>query len=368
MTDIARSHGGDGGSDPPLGPTNIGADCVRAPPKKRGHHKGLSTREKRENLKRPLPIEWDIKGKTYKEMGPYCSDFSRELGLLVRQYTDPNYLSWAEVPNSVKKRILSRVEDNLFDIGRERYGSDHLFGILTGIDKSCAKKYSEFKHQLKQHLENNGPTTPYAGCTLDQWKKAIEFFELPNVKKRSEINALNRKKLKELSHGGSQSIPALRYKRRDPKSGRLAPIPDAWQATHHKQGKGWVTDTARETWEKMIAIRETQQTQSIPNTEVSGNVINPEDEDLSLVQSVFGRHRGHQKGYGRLISTREMTGPPTFTQPPPPQTGAYVGADVIADMQKRIRQLEELVRTNGVTPRTQNPPQQSDHSDDGGAS
>ncbi|KAM6595617.1 hypothetical protein CsatA_006141 [Cannabis sativa] len=222
MTDIARSHGGDGGSDPPLGPTNIGADGVRAtPPKKRGHHKGLSTREKRENLKRPLPIEWDIKGKTYKEMGPYCSDFSRELGLLVRQYTDPNYLSWAEVPDSVKKRILSRVEDNLFDIGRrERYGSDHLFGILTGIDKSCAKKYSEFKHQLKQHLENNGPTTPYAGCTLDQWKKAIEFFELPNVK-------------------------------RDPESGRLAPIPDAWQATHHKQGKGWVTDTARETWEKI---------------------------------------------------------------------------------------------------------------------
>ncbi|XP_062083419.1 uncharacterized protein LOC133789653 [Humulus lupulus] len=108
---IARSHGGDGGGyDPPRGPSDIPADCERAPPNKRGRHKGLNTWEKREQLGRPLPLEWDVRGRTYKEIGEYNSNFSRELRLLVRQYTDPDCPQWSKVPNALKERILAHLE------------------------------------------------------------------------------------------------------------------------------------------------------------------------------------------------------------------------------------------------------------------
>ena len=81
-----------------------------APPNKRGRHKGLNTREKREQLGRPLPLEWDVRGRTYKEIGEYSSNFSRELGLLVRQYTDPDCTQWSKVPNASKERILAHLE------------------------------------------------------------------------------------------------------------------------------------------------------------------------------------------------------------------------------------------------------------------
>ncbi|XP_062085317.1 uncharacterized protein LOC133791404 [Humulus lupulus] len=88
-------------------------------------------------------------------------------------------------------------------------------GILRGIDTSCAKKYSDWKYDIKGHLTINGPQNRYGGCTDTQWQKAIDFFRRPEITKRSVVNKENRKKLKELSYGGSQSIPALRYKKEE---------------------------------------------------------------------------------------------------------------------------------------------------------
>ncbi|XP_062081373.1 cytochrome c oxidase assembly protein COX15-like [Humulus lupulus] len=88
-------------------------------------------------------------------------------------------------------------------------------GILRGIDTSCAKKYSDWKYDIKEHLTINGPQNRYGGCTDTQWQKAIDFFRRPEITKRSVVNKENRKKLKELSYGGSQSIPALRYKKEE---------------------------------------------------------------------------------------------------------------------------------------------------------
>ncbi|KAM6548937.1 hypothetical protein CsatB_020613 [Cannabis sativa] len=373
MRDVARSRESDGGAKPPPGPSHIGVDCVQAAPtKKRGRHKGLSTREKRRDLGRPLPLEWDVKGKTYKEVGSYSSDFSRELGLLVRRCTDPNFKDWAQVPQSVKRRILSNIEDELFDIGRQRYGAEYIPGILRGIDKSCAKKYSEFKNELYNHMKRHGTSKQYDGCTADQWEKAIEYFEQPEVKKRSEINSANRRKLKELSYGGSQSIPDLRYKRRNPETGQLAPIPETWQATHHKHGTGWVSETAKETWEKMKAIRETHSSESTESesTEPPSTKAEAGDKDLSLVQTVFGKRRGHQKGYGRIISTREMFDPPSYAQPsaPQPQPLSKSKDPVIADLQERVQQLEAYIRANSIIPGSQYPPPPSDESDNVGSS
>ncbi|XP_062115494.1 L-ascorbate oxidase homolog isoform X2 [Humulus lupulus] len=94
-----------------------------------------------------------------------------------------------------------------------KYGEGHMLGILGGIDTSRAKKYSDWKYDIKEHLTINGPQNRYGGCTDTQWQKAIEFFRRPEITKRSVVNKENQKKLKELSYGGSQSIPTLRYKK-----------------------------------------------------------------------------------------------------------------------------------------------------------
>ncbi|XP_062075101.1 ATP-dependent 6-phosphofructokinase 5, chloroplastic-like [Humulus lupulus] len=64
---------------------------------------------------------------------------------------------------------------------RTQYGSEHMPRILRGIDTSCAKKYFDWKHDIKEYLQNNGLGNRYCGCTDTQWKKAIEFFQRPYV-------------------------------------------------------------------------------------------------------------------------------------------------------------------------------------------
>ncbi|XP_062098977.1 uncharacterized protein LOC133804882 [Humulus lupulus] len=226
-----------------------------------------------------------------------------------------------------------------------KYGEGHMPGILRGIDTSCAKKYYDWKYDIKEHLTINGPQNRYGGCTDMQWQKAIEFFRRPEITKHSVVNKENRKKLKELSYGGSQSIPALRYKKRNLETEQLEPIPDSWMDTHHKSGTGWVTETAKNTWEELRAYCDTQQTQTT-DTESSTPVSSaPEDEDISLVQTVFGKRRGHQKGYGHILNIRDRT-PFDFR---PSQTRD----EEMSEMRERLRQLEEHVRTHCITPGSQ---------------
>lgn len=78
--------------------------------KRRGINKGISTREARAALGRPLPLEWDVRGKTYKEIGEYSHHLSREIGLLIRQYVDPDYDRWDKVPKEVRDRIFPRLQ------------------------------------------------------------------------------------------------------------------------------------------------------------------------------------------------------------------------------------------------------------------
>ncbi|XP_062106358.1 uncharacterized protein LOC133817775 [Humulus lupulus] len=338
---MAQSHEGDGGCDPPCKRSHLEADCERAPPRKRGRNKGLSTKQLREKLGHPIPLEWDVQGGTYKEIGDYYHHLSREIGILVRRYTDPNYLQWAHVPEADRLRILPQLEDDLFDIGRERYEKEHLPGILAGINQSCASRYSEWKNDLKTHLDKYGPNTPHDGCTLDQWKKAVEYFARPEVKKRSEINSANRKKMKQPSIQGSISTPALRHKKRDLESGRPAAIPETWQSTHFKITKGWTSQEAKDNWDKLLTVRDTQQSQSF-GPSLSAPSAMPED-DFSLVESVFGRRRGFQPGYGRVLSLRAQQA--AVAVPPPPLPPSI--AETVQDLVERVRALEEYIRKLG---------------------
>ncbi|XP_062104362.1 uncharacterized protein LOC133815551 [Humulus lupulus] len=347
---VMQHHGGDGGANPPPNPTQIQADCEReiivtTKTKRRGINKGFSTREARVALGRPLTLEWDVRGKTYKEIGDYSQHFSREIGILIRQYADPDYDRWDKVPSEVRDRILPRLEDDLFDIGRSRYASENLPGILLGIQRSCADRYSEWKNDLSTHLKKNGRAHPTDGLVVEKWQKAFQYFDRPEVKRRSETNSANRAKQKQRSVQGSQSTPALRYKKHDLQTGCLAGVPEIWMATKYIDGEGWVSKAAKDNYEKMIEIRDTLQSQSSTSASAS-STIPREDDDIILVETIFGRRRGYQPGLGRRIRTRancEAAEVPQPAQPPPT-------AQDMQEVRERLRAIEEhLARIGGVS-------------------
>ncbi|XP_062085817.1 uncharacterized protein LOC133791925 [Humulus lupulus] len=334
---VMRHHGGDGGADPPRDPTHIEADCERVPAiKRRGINKGISTREARAALGRPLPLEWDVRGKTYKEIGEYSHHLSREIGLLIRQYVDPDYDRWDKVPKEVRDRIFPRLQDDLFDIGLTRYGAEHRSGILLGIQRSCADRYSEWKNDISTHIKKHGRRHAPDGLVEEKWKKALDYFDRPEVKRRSEINAANRAKQKQNSFQGSQSTPALRYKKRNMQTGHLSGVPETWMDTKYKEGRGW---------EKLLEVRQTQQTQSSTTTS-NASIATTEVDDIALVETVFGRRRGHQTGLGRRIRSsaeREVTD--TLQPPSPPPT-----AQEMRDVVERLRIVEEyMARLGGAS-------------------
>ncbi|XP_062116478.1 uncharacterized protein LOC133830507 [Humulus lupulus] len=130
--------------------------------------------------------------------------------------------------------------------------------------------------------------------------------------------------------------------------------------THHKSGTGWVTETAKKTWEELRAYHNTQQTQATDTKSFAPLSSAPKDDDLSLVQTIFGKRRGHQKGYGRILNIRDQT-PFTIDH-------LQTRDEEMIEMRKRIRQLEEHIQTHCITLRSQCAPPPPDDPDVGAPS
>ncbi|XP_062089757.1 uncharacterized protein LOC133796303 [Humulus lupulus] len=186
--------------------------------------------------------------------------------------------------------------------------SDRNHSILDDPDCSLSTTRNPAQQpQSIQKTDDESRSVPNLGWGYVQ--KGV-FHDI--AQKRSLINLANRKKMKEPSHGGSQSIPDLRYKKRNLETGKLASIADAWMSIHHKHGTGWVTETAEQTWEKLCVVRQTQVSQSTtwdPSTQST----QPSDDDLSLVQTVFRKRRGHHMGYGCILTTIDVTQLSSYT-------------------------------------------------------
>ncbi|XP_062093518.1 uncharacterized protein LOC133799522 [Humulus lupulus] len=180
---------------------------------------------------------------------------------------------------------------------------------------------------------------------MEKWQKALQYFDRPEVKRRSEINSANRAKQKQRSVQGSQSTPALRYKKRDLKTGCLVGVPEIWMATKYIDGEGWVSKAAKDNYEKMMEIRDTLNSQSSTSASASSTIPREED-DIILVETIFGRRRGYQPGLGRRIRTRENCEAANVPQPaqPPPT------AQDMQEVRVRLRAIEEhLARIGGVS-------------------
>lgn len=97
--------------------------------------------------------------------------------------------------------------------------------------------------------------------------------------------------------------------------------------------------------EKMMEIRDTLQSQSSTSASASSTIPREED-DIILVETIFGRRRGYQPGLGRRIRTRancEAADVPQPAQPPPT-------AQDMQEVRERLRAIEEhLARIGGVS-------------------
>lgn len=157
-TDVARGHGGDcgGGGDPPGRRSGrIPTSCETSKQKnKRGPSKGKNLEATWiANGKRPLTVMFDksFEG-TYLGLGDNGTKMNTLLGSLVRTFVPPYYLSWDDVHVEDKGKILPRVE-SFFDIGRNTHDWER---INEGLDRFCARRYSDYKSRLHYHFKTQG--------------------------------------------------------------------------------------------------------------------------------------------------------------------------------------------------------------------
>ncbi|KAB1200819.1 hypothetical protein CJ030_MR0G006178 [Morella rubra] len=118
------------------------------------------------------------------------------------------------------------------------------------------------------------------------------LWMLLHLQERSRINTNNRSKLKVHHPGGSRPFVWHRKEVARPKGGTPTAI-DLYSKTHHKKnGEGWVSDVARENYEKMVDIQSQSTIESgAPKdvdifTQVLGKKIWLCERDLELVREL----------------------------------------------------------------------------------
>ncbi|KAD4585795.1 hypothetical protein E3N88_23396 [Mikania micrantha] len=157
MADVARSHGGDGGNEPPYGPPyNLRTGCESSKPaKKRSHGKNLNLYEKfQRNGSRPLPLENDYSSNQFRAVGENYQLFVRLVSNEVDKHAPFHYRSWQEVPGEIKMSILTTLH-HYFDLQRY-HNTEYWEGIKQGIQSDCANRYKDRKTKLKKHFDKVG--------------------------------------------------------------------------------------------------------------------------------------------------------------------------------------------------------------------
>ncbi|GKB58977.1 hypothetical protein Tco_0915163 [Tanacetum coccineum] len=295
--DVARGHGGDGGSDdrpPPYqAPTGCGG-CLgnrgkgTRKPNLGGRRAGrLHTRQETRNLglkaitdkNGPVPIWFEFGDKeTLMPLGEHAAHWANYLGELVRELP-LYYPSWRQMPPERKAGVVEKIGTQ-FDL-RPHMDSDRWPQIYAGIQQHLQKIYNGKKAALKDRhwrpdadgtydLEQIRLGRPSHISEAD-WDAQVAFWNDPKNLTRAAQNKQNRAKSKVVCRQGSRSIAALR---------------DMHDEMLRLQGLGSNTSSG------------------VPYTE---------DEIMAIVRR--GKQRGHIPGVGRILPGRA-----TIIPPPPPCT------------------------------------------------
>ncbi|KAB1223306.1 hypothetical protein CJ030_MR2G024664 [Morella rubra] len=115
----------------------------------------------------------------------------------------------------------------------------------------------------------------YGDMSVENWIACCELFSQPSY---------------QVHHtGGSRPFVCHRKKLQDPDGGTPTAA-DLYSKTHHKRnGEGWVSDVARDNYEKMVDI----QSQS--------SIESRAPKDVDIFTQVLGKRSGYVRGLGRSV-------------------------------------------------------------------
>ncbi|GJW88265.1 RNA-directed DNA polymerase, eukaryota [Tanacetum coccineum] len=349
--DVARGHGGDGGSDdrpPPYqAPTGCGG-CLgnrgkgTRKPNLGGRRAGrLHTRQETRNLglkaitdkNGPVPIRFEFGDKeTLMPLGEHAAHWANYLGELVRELP-LYYPSWRQMPPERKAGVVEKIGTQ-FDL-RPHMDSDRWPQIYAGIQQHLQKIYNGKKAALKDRHWR-----PDANGTYDleqirlgrpshiseaDWDAQVAFWNDPKNLTRAAQNKQNRAKSKVVCRQGSRSIAALRDMHMESSATREYPSLIHTFFLTHTIGGEFVNPEDKALYDEMLRL------QGLGSNTSSG-VPYTEDEIMAIVRR--GKQRGHIPGVGRILPGRGTVIPPS-----PPCTHS---SDV-AMLKKREKTLTKQV-------------------------
>ncbi|GJX14053.1 RNA-directed DNA polymerase, eukaryota [Tanacetum coccineum] len=349
--DVARGHGGDGGSDdrpPPYqAPTGCGG-CLgnrgkgTRKPNLGGRRAGrLHTRQETRNLglkaitdkNGPVPIRFEFGDReTLMPLGEHAAHWANYLGELVRELP-LYYPSWRQMPPERKAGVVEKIGTQ-FNL-RPHMDSDRWPQIYAGIQQHLQKIYNGKKAALKDRhwrpdadgtydLEQIRLGRPSHISEAD-WDAQVAFWNDPKNLTRAAQNKQNRAKSKVVCRQGSRSIAALRDMHMESSATREYPSLIHTFFLTHTIGGEFVNPEDKALYDEMLRL------QGLGSNTSSG-VPYTEDEIMAIVRR--GKQRGHIPGVGRILPGRGTVIPPS-----PPCTHS---SDV-AMLKKREKTLTKQV-------------------------
>ncbi|KAD7479187.1 hypothetical protein E3N88_02323 [Mikania micrantha] len=187
MADVARSHGGDGGNEPPYGPPyNLRTGCESCIPR-----------------------------------------FTTKVGKKFLHYFDlqryHNIEYWEGIKQGIQSDCANRYKDRKTKLKKH-------FDKVGGYDNTERAK-----------------TKPPEGMNPDAWVQVIEeLFTTPTYQKRSQANSANRSKQLYGSYHGTQSYAQRRYT--EVQETGVAKHVEGWREMHCKGSSGWYNEMAETHW------------------------------------------------------------------------------------------------------------------------
>ncbi|KAF4402814.1 hypothetical protein G4B88_010266 [Cannabis sativa] len=221
--------------------------------------------------------------------GPTCGHGTKFAITVVFQYKE-----WRLVPPEVRAPLRARLL-NTFDIDIEDEK------VQKVIDGQMQRAWRGHKYKLHDHFKKVGgeidPTKAKNECprgevSQQDWEYLCDRWSEPSFLELSKKNADSRSKRKWDSRNGSKSTARHHISHGVDLDASIGHI-ETWRLRHWHKENGWETPELKDTYEKMIQLR-----QDNPPEKMS---------DKEILEQVLGRHFVRLFGQGRSPNISETT-------------------------------------------------------------
>ncbi|KAL6520794.1 hypothetical protein OROHE_016975 [Orobanche hederae] len=223
----------------------------------------------------------------------YEEDFANGIGIAIRTCRELDGVSlWKEVPAETKLILYEHLEQ-WFVI--EDWDNDQR--VQDIVDQMLQESYRQWRYKLGRYCKNvkNEKRNPRNQCPrpevpMENWLAVCDRVESKKFKERSFTNQANRECLAFPHTSGRRSCVSLFRKMVEPSEIEL------WRTNHVDKNGKFVNDKAKETYEKMIELKNT--------TVLEGETTMTEAEILEVI---LGHRSGYKKGMGSGVEVPRVT-------------------------------------------------------------